>query len=234
MYVIRKEDLFRIHFIHLSFDREILKQGLVIGIPATLQQLFIGIGNSIIQYMINGYGATMIAAYTAASKIDGMAVLPAINIGKAMSNFIAQKKGAMDEERVKAGTKASVLMVSAISLFLSVIIFSMSDMLLKMFCSDEAVRMEGTRYLHIVSVFFLFFGIMQCLNGILLGMGKSNLSLAGSILSFCVFQVPLAVVLSKFIGVLGIWLAAPLGWIAGLVLRILFLWRSSKCSANKE
>ena len=70
--------------------------------------------------------------------------------------------------------------------------------------------------------------MMQCLNGILLGLGKSNLSLIASIVSFCVFQVPLGIVLSKNFGVVGIWFAAPLGWIAGLAIRILFVRRSSK------
>ena len=101
IYVNRRTELFRIRVRNLSFDTDILRQGLCIGIPATLQQLFIGVGNSMIQSMINGYGANVIAAYTAASKIDGMAVLPAVNIGKAMSNFIAQNKGANDERRVK-------------------------------------------------------------------------------------------------------------------------------------
>lgn len=227
-----KYGLFKIRFIYASFDCEILKQGLSIGIPAILQQLFIGVGNSVIQYMINGYGETIIAAYTAASKIDGLAVLPAINIGKAMSNFIAQNKGANSEERVKAGTKASIIIVAVISVLFSVFIFTISNLLLKLFCTDKEVCMEGVKYLQAVSVFYLFFGIMQCLNGILLGMGKSNLSLIGSMLSFCAFQVPLAIVLSRFIGVVGIWLAAPLGWIAGMVIRLIFIWKSSRHTDN--
>lgn len=227
-YVNQKKSEFSIRFRHLSFEWDILKKGLWIGIPATLQQLFLGIGNSIIQYMINGYGATLIAAYTAASKIDGLATLPAVNIGKAMSNFIAQNRGAGNEERVKAGTRASIIIITAISVLFSVMIFTMSGSLLKLFCTDEEVCAQGIKYLQMVSIFYFIFGIMQCLNGVLLGIDKSNLSLLGSILSFCLFQVPLAVVLSRFIGVTGIWLAAPFGWIAGMTLRVIFIWNINR------
>lgn len=227
IYVNRKTDLFQIRFRNLTFDTDILKRGLRIGIPATLQQLFIGVGNSLIQSMINGYGTTVIAAYTAASRIDGLAVLPAINIGKAMSNFIAQNKGANNNKRVKEGVRAGIVMVSVVSMLFSVLLFMTSDALLDVFGCEGAVRTEGVRYLRIISTFFLFFGVMQCLNGILIGLGKSSLSLVGSVVSFCVFQVPLAFLLSHLVGVVGIWLATPLGWLAGMLLRITFVKKES-------
>lgn len=225
IYVNRRMEMFQIRLRKLSFDADILKRGLCIGVPAMLQQLFIGVGSSMIQSMINGYGANVIAAYTAASKIDGMAVLPAVNIGKAMSNFIAQNRGADDEKRVKEGIRAGIVMVSVVSLLFSVLLFTASDALLGVFGCEGAVCAEGVRYLKIMSVFFLFFGVMQCLNGILLGLGKSSLSLISSIVSFCAFQVPLAILLSRIFGVTGIWLATPLGWLAGMLLRIAFVGR---------
>ena len=223
IYVNRRVGMFQIRFRNLVFDMDVLRSGLCIGIPATLQQLFIGVGNSMIQSMINGYGATIIAAYTAASRIEGMAVLPAINIGKAMANFIAQNRGAGNEKRVKAGIRAGIVMVSVVSVLFSVILFITSGALLRVFGCEGTVRMEGVRYLKIVGLFFLFFGVMQCLNGILLGLGKSSLTLIGSILSFCAFQVPLAIFLSRIIGVMGLWLAAPFGWLVGMLLRIVFV-----------
>lgn len=226
-YVNRRIKLFQIQFRNLTFDTDILKRGLYIGIPATMQQLFIGVGNSMIQSMINGYGANVIAAYTAASRIDGLAALPAVNIGKAMSNFIAQNQGAKDEKRIKEGIRAGIVMVLVISVLFSVFLFMASDALLGVFGCEGTVRIEGIRYLRIISVFFLFFGVMQCLNGILLGLGKSSLALMGSVLSFCVFQVPLAIFLSHILGVVGIWFATPLGWLAGMLLRIAFLRRKS-------
>lgn len=222
-YVNQRIRLFQIQLRNLTFDKDILKRGLYIGIPATMQQLFIGVGNSMIQSMINGYGTAVIAAYTAASRIDGLAVLPAVNIGKAMSNFIAQNKGANDKKRIKEGIRAGIVMVLVVSVLFSALLFIASDFLLGVFGCEGAVRIEGVRYLRIISAFFLFFGVMHCLNGILLGLGKSSLSLIGSVLSFCIFQVPLAIVLSHILGVVGIWLATPLGWIAGMLLRIAFL-----------
>lgn len=146
-YVNRRKSLFQIRLLHVSFNMDILKEGLLIGIPATLQQLFIGIGNSVIQYMINGYGSAVIAAYTVASKIDGLSTLPAVNIGKSMSNVIAQNRGANREDRVKEGAKAGIVMTVMISIAFSVFIYTLSDRLLGIFCTDTEVRIQGVQYL---------------------------------------------------------------------------------------
>jgi putative MATE family efflux protein len=225
-YTNRSEVPFRIKLVHLKIDYSIMKEALRIGIPASLQQLMIGVGSSVIQYLINGYGSTVIAAYTAASKIEGFAVLPAVNIGKSISNYIAQNKGAGEEERVKKGIKAGVIMIIVISLLLTILILFYAGTFMKLFSSNDEVCSIGIKYLRMVGLFYIIFGIMQLLNGVLLGVGKANLSLIGSVVSFCAIQVPVAILLSYKTGVLGIWLAAPIGWIAGMLLRAIFVNRS--------
>lgn len=67
---------------HLKWKWRILKHSLAIGFPAMLQQVFISLGFLVIQFLVNGFGASAIAE------------MPAINLGQALMNFTAQNEGA--------------------------------------------------------------------------------------------------------------------------------------------
>ena len=68
------------NLLHLKWKVSVLKTSLAIGLPAMLQQIFISLGFLVIQFLVNGFGANAIAAYTAASKVDAFAEMPAINL----------------------------------------------------------------------------------------------------------------------------------------------------------
>ena len=173
---------FYIHVNSLQFDWQQLKQSLIIGLPATLQQVFIGVGFMSIQFLINGFGTDCMAAYTAASKVDSFAEMPALNLGRALTNFTAQNYGANQKDRIIKGGKYTLFMGVGISLLLSVIICLFPTMFLSMFNRDTNVLQIGSGYLRIVSAFYFIFAAMQILNGLLLGYGKPFVPMLGSIL----------------------------------------------------
>lgn len=214
---------FYIHVNSLQFDWQQLKQSLIIGLPATLQQVFIGIGFMSIQFLINGFGTDCMAAYTAASKVDSFAEMPALNLGRALTNFTAQNYGANQKDRIIKGGKYTLFMGVGISLLLSVIICLFPTMFLSMFNRDTNVLQIGSGYLRIVSAFYFIFAAMQILNGLLLGYGKPFVPMLGSILSLCLLQVPVAIFLSHTsLRYYGVWIAAPIGWFGGLLIRFLY------------
>ena len=214
---------FYIHVNSLQFDWQQLKQSLIIGLPATLQQVFIGVGFMSIQFLINGFGTDCMAAYTAASKVDSFAEMPALNLGRALTNFTAQNYGANQKDRIIKGGKYTLFMGVGISLLLSVIICLFPTMFLSMFNRDTNVLQIGSGYLRIVSAFYFIFAAMQILNGLLLGYGKPFVPMLGSILSLCLLQVPVAIFLShKSLRYYGVWIAAPIGWFGGLLIRFLY------------
>ncbi|MDD7272312.1 MAG: MATE family efflux transporter, partial [Spirochaetales bacterium] len=56
------------------FSLPILKKILIIAIPSTCQQLFVSVGNILIQTVINSFGAVVMAAYAAAIKLNNMVI----------------------------------------------------------------------------------------------------------------------------------------------------------------
>ena len=218
----RYPELF-IRFWNLQLDRHELKKSLIIGTPAMLQQVFVSVGFMSIQFLINGFGTDCMAAYTAASKVDSFAEMPALNLGHAMTNFTAQNYGAKKIDRVIKGGKSALVMGVGISVLISVVICLFPSVFISLFNRDPNVVQIGNGYLRTVSVFYLIFAAMQILNGLLLGYGKSFVPMIASVGSLCLLQVPTAIILSGTeLAYRGIWIAAPVGWLGGLLIRFLY------------
>ena len=182
--------IFQKHYFNLNFN--ILKEILIIGMPAMLQQVLISLGFIVIQILVNGFGTDCIAAFISASRIDSFAELP-------------------------------------FSVIISIIIFIFPAFFISIFNQNPEVIFIGNQYLRIISAFYVIFCTMQILNGLLLGYGKSLVPLIASITSFCMFQVPLAILFSKTsLGYNGIWIAAPIGWTGGLLIRVWYFIKISK------
>lgn len=197
-----------INVLHLQFDKTELKKSLTIGTPAMIQQVFVSIGFMSLQFLINGFGTDCMAAYTAASKVDAFAEMPALNLGQAMTNFTAQNLGAKRKGRVLKGGKYALIMGIAISACISAVIaiFPSVFISISIFNRDVSVVNIGNSYLRIVPVFYIIFAAMQILNGLLLGYGRSFVPMIASVCSLCCLQVPMAIVLSGTeLGYNGIW-----------------------------
>ena len=223
------------NLLHLKWKVSVLKTSLAIGLPAMLQQIFISLGFLVIQFLVNGFGANAIAAYTADSKVDAFAEMPAINLGQALMNFTAQNKGAGEQKRIAKGGRSALIITLGISIAISGLIYSFAPHFIAIFNRQKAIVQIGEGYLRIVSIFYFVFGAMQVLNGLLLGYGKSLLPLIASVTTFCLLQVPLAVCLSHTkLGFNGIWLAAPFGWFASFLMRLIYFTNISKHIERKE
>ena len=110
-----------------------------IGLPSMLQQSLVSL-SMMMQGLVNSFGKVLVAGYTAATKIDSLAMLPNMNISNAMSSFTAQNIGAGKYERVKEGLKACLLMVAVFSLLITVIIFLFGNQLLSLFLDPGTPR----------------------------------------------------------------------------------------------
>lgn len=93
------------------FDIDLLKKIVVIAVPSILQQSFISLGNILIQSVINGFGASVMAGYSAAVKLNNMVITSFTTIGNGISNFSAQNLGSHKYERIKEGFRAGIKMV---------------------------------------------------------------------------------------------------------------------------
>jgi len=211
------------------FDLQILKQIVVIAVPSTLQQSFISLGNIIIQSIINGFGAPVMAGYSAAVKLNNLVITSFTTLGNGISNYTAQNLGAGKLSRIKQGFKVGVKLVWMLSLPLFLLYFFGGNIVLKLFLdepSDLALH-TGIIYLKILSPFYFVVSAKLVADGILRGAGLMKYFMIATftdlilrvVLAFCFSQTPL--------GATGIWCAWPVGWCVATILSISFYRKGS-------
>ena len=71
------------------YDPAMLKGMITVAIPSMLQQSIVSIGMLLVQSVVNGFGSSVLAGYTAGMRIESVCIVPMIAVGNAMSTFSA-------------------------------------------------------------------------------------------------------------------------------------------------
>ena len=209
------------------FDKKLLKRIIRIAVPSALQQSFISVGNLIIQGVINGFGAGVMAGYSAAVKLNNLVITSLTTLGNGISSFTAQNIGAGREQRVREGFRVGLKMVWLICVPFLIVYFLAGGALIRLFVdqpSEEALS-TGILFLRILSPFYVVVASKLASDGVLRGAGLMEPFMIGTFTDL-ILRVVLAVLLSKTaLGSAGIWCAWPIGWIIAAALSLFFYHR---------
>ena len=179
-----------------------------------VQQSVMNLGILMVQGLVNSFGATVMAAFAAAVKIDAFAYMPVQDFGNAFSTFIAQNYGAGKRERIRAGLRGAVLTSVGFSVAVSALVCAFAPALMGLFVShgETGIIAEGVRYLRIEGAFYCGIGCLFLLYGLYRALGRPGMSVVLTVISLGT-RVALAYALSAVpgIGVVGIWWSVPIG-----------------------
>lgn len=205
------------------FSLPMLKKVALFAVPSVLQQSFISVGNIFIQSLINGFGSSVIAGYSAAIKINTFGITCFTTLGNAVSSFSAQNIGAKKHDRVKQGLRAGMEMGLLIAVPFFVCCFFKGDFLIQLFMNEESsvALKTGIEFLKIVAPFYFVISLKLATDGLLRGSGAMKHFMIAT-LSDLVLRVVLAYILSIPFGTTGIWMSWPIGWVLGTGLSLLF------------
>ena len=120
------------------FDVLLFKQFCAIAIPSILQQSFISIGNIIIQGVINGFEAGVIAGYSAGVKLNNLVITSFTTLGNGVSNYASQNIGAGKMSRISDGFKAGLKLVWGLCLPLCLLYMIFPHALLRFFLKSPS------------------------------------------------------------------------------------------------
>lgn len=178
-----------------------------------LQQSVMNFGILMVQGIVNSFGTQIMAAFAVSVKIDTIAYMPVQDFGNAFSTFIAQNFGAGKYDRIKDGIKKALKSVVLFCIFISAIVFIFAKPLMMIFVNAESTEIIniGVQYLRIEGVCYIGIGILFMLYGYYRAINKPSMSVVLTVISLGI-RVVLAYVLSRVIGVVGIWWSIPIGW----------------------
>lgn len=208
------------------FSWDMLRRIGMIAVPSILQQSFISIGNIFVQGLINSFGSSVIAGYSAAVKLNTFTITSFTTLGNGVSSFTAQNVGAGKRERVRQGRNAGVKLAFLIAVPFIVAFFGFGETMIRMFMGEEsAVAMRtGVEFLKVVSPFYLVVAVKLVTDGVLRGTG-SMMAFMVATFSDLILRVMLAFVLAGIWGTMGVWLSWPIGWVVGTGVSVWFYGR---------
>ncbi len=202
------------------FRFAILKQIFDIAGPSALQQGFISVGDMCIQSFVNPYGASVIAGYVAAIRLNTFTTASFVTLGNGVSNFTAQNLGAGKPERVRQGWRGGMKLSVCIGTAFFIAYFFFGQVFLSLFLDDASntdALAIGYTFLRTVTPFYYVICIKLISDGVLRGSASMKLFAIGTF-SDLIARVVLARVFSLLWGVNGIWFAWPIGWVIGALL----------------
>lgn len=206
------------------FDFTLLKKILIIAIPSILQQSFISVGNILIQSVINGFGASVMAGYSAAVKLNNLVITSFTTIGNGISNYSAQNLGARKYERLKDGFHAGIKMVWCLCIPFCILYLFFGEHLLLLFLKESSVSAlkTGRQFLWILSPFYFVVSAKLIADGVLRGISAMRRFMEATFTDL-ILRVLLAFVLSDLTkSAMGIWCAWPIGWTLATAMSVFF------------
>lgn len=195
-------------------------------LAACIQQSVMNFGILMIQGLVNRFGTMVMAAFASAVKIDSFAYMPAQEFGNAFSLFVSQNHGAGDKQRIQHGVKSAVTLSLFFCAVISAVVFIAAPSLMTIFIdpSELEIIQVGTTYLRIEGAFYCGIGLLFLLYGYYRGIGMPSMSLVLTVISLGT-RVALAYLLAPLpaIGVIGIWISIPIGWVLADMVGIFYM-----------
>lgn len=218
LYIIKKLPILRFHKNDWKLDRHWLGRHLRVGLPMAFQASIIAIGAMILQSALNALGATAVAAFTAAQKIDMVATQPLMSFGITMSTFAAQNYGAGNFSRIRQGVRQCTLISVVISLLGGLGIILAGTTFVKIFVGGEQPEVVSLAKIYLIyncSMYFVL-SLLLIYRYTLQGLGKSLIPTIAGIMEL-IMRTLAAVFLAHSIGFTGVSMANPIAWIGALI-----------------
>lgn len=226
-YLVKTKENYKVDLKKIKIHKKTALDIIKIGLPAGIQNTVISFSNVLVQSGVNSFGTKAMAGFGSYMKIDGFNVLPVMSFSLAMTTFAGQNYGAGKPERVKEGTKITLIMSFIYAVLTGVILLIFSHSIVGFFSKDEEVINYGILAMRYFCPFYFLLSILQTLAGTIRGKGKTFPPMIILLISLCLFRIFwLQFILPAFNTIDVICLMYPVSWLFGTILMIIYIKKS--------
>lgn len=202
------------------YDTGLMFSMVRIAVPSIIQQSIVQIGILLVQSVVNSFGASILAGYSAGMRIESISIVPMLAMGNAMSTFTAQNVGAGQLERVKKGYRMCYAAVLSAGACLCVLYQLFGNVFVSAFLdagNGSAAFQTGLDYVKFLSFFYAFIGLKASTDGLLRGAGDVKAFTVANLVNLSI-RVIVTNVFAPVYGIQVAWMAVPMGWAANYVI----------------
>ena len=199
----------------LKPDTSIILNSVKLGAPVAMQNSMIAVSCMALQGVVNGFGDTVVAAFTITNRIEQIVQQPYGSLGMALTTYSGQNFGAGKLDRVKQGFKRAVLMVAIFSLAMIPVAYLLGEDIVRIFVKADEVEVIaiGARALRITSLCYFGLGMIYVPRALLNGCGDSGFSVLNGITEVaCRLVYSNVFTRIPVIGHWGIWITNGFTW----------------------
>lgn len=232
----RGDRVLRLQAKKLGIDRRTLRSVLAIGLPTGVQTIIVTFSNIMVQYYINDFGATAVAAFAAYYKVENLIYLPIMAIGQAATTFAGQNAGAGNYWRLRRGTLLSTLLGVGVTVCIAGAILLFPRTVFTWFMKDQEVVTNALKIAMVSFPLYWIYPILEVNGGAVRGMGHALSSMVVVILNQCVLRVALLAIFSRtFHTIESLAACYPITWATAAVsFAVMFLVISGKKLAGNN
>ncbi|EIJ36857.1 MATE family efflux transporter [Thiothrix nivea] len=212
-----------------------LRQGVVqswrdilrIAVPSAGTNLIAPVATAITTWLIAQYGADAIAGYSIAARIESLGLIAFGALATSLAPFAGQNWGARKLDRLNRALDLSFRFAWLWGLLFAVLLWVAAEPLIGLFTRDPEAIAAAKHYLYIVPVTFGLLGTIMMTSSVSNGTGNPHPALLMTLLRLLLVYLPLAWLLSQWLGLEGIFLANA---VANVLVGVgAFLWIKRKC-----
>lgn len=199
----------------------LLKTQMRIGIPMALQYSITAIGTMMVQSSLNILGSTLVAAYTAAGKIEQVVSQAYVALGTTLATYSAQNIGAGDVPRIRQGFRATTWIGVIYSFAAAALVMTVGKYMTYLFVSEdvELIMNSVDLYLKCAGSLFIPLAIVNIYRNGIQGLGYGLLPMMAGVAEL-VGRGVMSVIAAQQKSYLGVCLASPAAWVLAALLLI--------------
>ncbi|MCU9815189.1 MULTISPECIES: MATE family efflux transporter [Paraclostridium] len=200
----------KINLKKFKYDKNIFKEIFTIGVPASLNQMLMGVATVIVNNIAVGYGTLTVAGMGVAMKIMTIGTFVFMGFSAGCQPLVGYNYGCNNIPRVKEIIKKGIIITSMIGLILALIFGVFANPLIGLFTSEPEVINKGTIILRALIISLPFVGGQMISTTSAQSMGKVVVAFILSISRQGLLYMPLLIILNKVFGFSGFIYAQPI------------------------
>ena len=234
VYIIKKVPI--LHMTREDWHPEgaLLKRQMQIGIPMALQYSITAIGTMMVQSSLNILGSTLVAAFTAASKIEQVVTQAYVALGTTIATYGAQNMGAGNILRIRKGFRSSTIIGIVYSFAAAALVMTVGKYMSYLFVSEDVALIIDSVdiYLKCVGAFFIPLTIVNIYRNGIQGLGYGLLPMMAGVAEL-IGRGVVAVIAARQHSYLGVCLASPAAWVLAAALLLVMYFYIVKFDLKK-
>ena len=208
-----------------KLDGPILKDILSVGVPSALTQATTSVVSGIVNKVIAYYGTAAISVYGGFTRLSTFGILPVFGVTRGMNPILGYSYGAKNKKRFLQTQRLACITAEIISCITGLFFLLFPHVALKMISASPEMFEFGVSSYRILSITLFINGVSIVLAQSFPPAKRSYLTMIYSLLRQVALLIPLSIVLSKLLGINGVWIGLAItDYAAFFIVLLMSIW----------